>query len=89
MTEKEALGIGRSLSFKKVEVAQETIYPKDGQAKNGIWGVREEAEINPFIFFDTGYLFVCDKPKFAFEARALPLRQTPGIFLFSVLSRSH
>lgn len=85
MTEKEALGIGRSLSFKKVEVAQETIYPKDGQAKNGM----EEAEINPFIFFDTGYLFVCDKPKFAFEARALPLRQTPGIFLFSVLSRSH
>ena len=57
--------------------------------KEGIWGVREEAEINPFIFFDTGYLFVCDKPKFAFEARALPLRQTPGIFLFSVLSRSH
>lgn len=85
MTEKEALGIGRSLSFKKVEVAQETIYPKE----EGIWGVREEAEINPFIFFDTGYLFVCDKPKFAFEARALPLRQTPGIFLFSVLSRSH
>ena len=36
MTEKEALGIGRSLSFKKVEVAQETIYPKDGQAKNGM-----------------------------------------------------
>jgi hypothetical protein len=34
VTEKEVLCIGRSLPFKKVKVAQETIYPKDGQAKN-------------------------------------------------------
>ena len=33
-SEKEVLCIGRSLPFKKVKVAQETIYPKDGQAKN-------------------------------------------------------
>lgn len=93
MRNREVLGTGRSLSFRRVTVVQKVIQPKDGQAKDCIKEARagEEAEINPFTFFDTGFvLFVClflinlNMPLVG----ALPLSQIQLSFYFLFLSRS-
>lgn len=89
MRNREVLGTGRSLSFRRVTVVQKVIQPKDGQAKDCIKEARagEEAEINPFTFFDTGFvLFVFDKPKYAF-GRSFTTESDPAVFLFSVFEQ--